>query len=209
MFNFHGWIAPHIFPFLKLTQCNKWVFHSFLGNTGSFHYIFLSTPRIRCALYSTVEIIWIDWMLTFRCCSLWCKCCERDSKGHYSQSIHTCLLHAGQQIGWRGWGPLGRPVSVREMTFYPSSLVNMGECRRHTGHLFAVSSRAARRLRRHTKCLFFGLVPPSFHPMYVSHGRRMKLMLHWFTGIESWKLGVSLEAYNGVFFISNSLLKQT
>lgn len=88
--------------FLKLTQCNKWDFHSFLGNTGSFHYIFLSTPWIRCALYSTVGIIWIDWMLTFRCCSLWCKCCGRDSKGHYSQSIHTCLLHAGLQIGWRG-----------------------------------------------------------------------------------------------------------
>lgn len=155
MFNFHGWIAPRIFPFLKLTQCNKWVFHSFLGNRGSFHYIFLSTPWIRCALYSTVGIIWIDWMLTFRCCSLWCKCCWRDSKGHYSQSIHTCLLHVVLQIGWRGLGPLGRPVSVGGMTFYPSSLVNMGECRRHTGHLFAVSSRAARCLRRHTKCLFW------------------------------------------------------
>lgn len=114
MFNFHGWIAPHIFPFLKLTQCNKWVFHSFLGNRGSFHYIFLSTPWIRCALYSTVGIIWIDWMLTFRRCSLWCKCCGRDSKGHYSQSIHTCLPPCGGlQIGWRGLEPPRPPRECR------------------------------------------------------------------------------------------------
>lgn len=109
-------------------------------------------------------MIWIDWMLTFRCCSLWCKCCGRDSKGHYSQKYSHLPPPCGAADWLVGVGPPWPPLSVGEVTFYPSSLVIMGERRQHTGHLFAGPSRAARCLRRHTKCLFLVLFRLRFIP---------------------------------------------
>lgn len=57
----------------KTDSLKQMSFHSFSWGQEVISLHFLSTPSICCVLYSVAKIIWIDWPLTFCCCSLWCK----------------------------------------------------------------------------------------------------------------------------------------
>lgn len=98
-------------------------FHSFLGTRGSFHYIFYQHHGYVVLYIPPLELLELIERWHFAVALYDANSdCGRDSKGHYSQSIHTCLLRlwGGCRIGWRGHG--FRHVTVWEMTFYRDHL---------------------------------------------------------------------------------------
>lgn len=101
-------------------------FHPFLGTRGSFHYIFYQHHGYVVLYIPPLELLELieRWHFAVALCDANSDC-GRDSKGHYSQSIHTCLRRLGGwgwgcRIGWRGHG--FRHVTVWEMTFYRDHL---------------------------------------------------------------------------------------
>lgn len=153
-------------------------FSLFLGGTRGHSIIFFYQHHGYVVLY----IPPLELFELIECWHFAVALCDANAVGEIAKGITLKVFTPassvrGRRLAGGGGGPLGRPVTVGEMTFYPSSLVNMGECRRHIGQLFSAPARAARCLQRHTKWLFFfGLVPPLFHPisLYLSHGRRVK-----------------------------------
>lgn len=79
-------------------------FHSFLGTRGSFHYIFYQHHGYVVLYIPPLELLELieRWHFAVALCDANSDC-GRDSKGHYSQSIHTCLLRLGGGGGGQNW----------------------------------------------------------------------------------------------------------
>lgn len=124
MFNFHGWIAPHIFSFLKLTHWSKWVFTLFLGNKGSFNYIFyqhhgyavLYIPQPR--LFELID----HWHFAVVPCDANFNC-RRWQRALFSKYSHLPPPIYGAESGVQaGYGAIACHMTIWKMTFYQGHL---------------------------------------------------------------------------------------
>lgn len=132
MFNFHGWIATHIFPFLKLTSWSALVFTLFLGELGVISLHFLSTPWICCAfIFSNQD--YLNWLTTdiLQLFSVIQILTAGNGKGHYIFKVVTPAFSVyGAGLARTGYGRLKDDILSK-----PSPVVSMGEYRQRSGQL--------------------------------------------------------------------------
>lgn len=115
--------CPSHFPFLKLTHWSKWVFTLFLGDKGSFHYIFyqhhgyavlyILQPR----LFELID----HWHFAVVLCDANFNC-RRWQRALFSKYLHM-PPHLWSQSGVHtGYGAIACHMTIWKMTFYQGHL---------------------------------------------------------------------------------------
>lgn len=98
-------------------------FHSFLGTRGHSITFSINTMDMLCFIFCSQN--YLNWLNTdiLQLLSVMQILTVGDSKGHYFQSIHTCLLHLWRRSEVQiGYGAITCHVTIWKMTFYQDHL---------------------------------------------------------------------------------------
>lgn len=123
--------CPSHFPFLKLTHWSKWVFSLFLGDQGSFHYIFYQHHGyaafyiLRPRLFELIDhwhfpVILYDWNFN----------CRSSQRALFSKYSHLPPPIWG--AGWL-WESQIATWLFERWHFIKTIFSCEGECRQHSG----------------------------------------------------------------------------